>query len=87
MDQVSVNWTISALTDGVYELVVLVDCSTSNIISPIGGVDQAFSKSLFVTLDRKMPVEYAQHARPQKTYYPGDDISMTFNEDIDCSLP
>ncbi len=87
MDQASVNWAVSGIADGIYELVAFVDCSTSNIISPVDGVDQTFSVTLAVTLDRKAPVEHAQHARPQKTFYPGDDISMAFNEDLDCSLP
>ena len=87
MDQASVNWAVSGIADGIYELVAFVDCSTSNIISPVDDVDQTYSVTLAVTLDRKAPVEHAQHARPQKTFYPGDDISMAFNEDLDCSLP
>jgi hypothetical protein len=87
VDQASVNWAVSNIADGIYELVAFVDCATSNVISPVDGVDQTYSVTLSVTLDRKAPVEFAQHARPQKTYYPGDDISMPFNENLDCSLP
>ncbi len=39
-----------------------------------------------IAKDTSPPVEFVQHARPSKDYLPGDDISMTFNEPIDCSV-
>ncbi len=85
MTQSSVMWDVPA--DGVYELVVQVDCSTTAVVSPIEGIDQSFSKALVVTVDRKAPKEFSQHMRPTSVYFPGDDISVAFNEAIDCSLP
>ncbi len=78
-------WDVPA--DGVYELVVQVDCSTTAVVSPIEGVDQSFSKPLVVAVDRKAPKEFSQHIHPTSVYFPGDDISVVFNEAIDCSLP
>ena len=36
--------------------------------------------------DTTAPKELAQHAQPKLEYYPGDDISMVFDEPIDCSV-
>ncbi len=36
--------------------------------------------------DTIAPKELAQHAQPKLEYYPGDDISMAFDEPIDCSV-
>jgi hypothetical protein len=36
--------------------------------------------------DTTAPKELAQHAQPKLEYYPGDDISMAFDEPIDCSV-
>ena len=37
------------------------------------------------TIDTTPPREFAQHARPLLSYMPGDDISIEFDEAIDCS--
>jgi hypothetical protein len=42
---------------------------------------------MHVTIDRKAPKEYAHHIRPVSSYMIGDDISVAFDEEIDCSLP
>jgi hypothetical protein len=36
--------------------------------------------------DTTAPKELAQHAQPKLDYFPGDDISMAFDEPIDCSV-
>jgi hypothetical protein len=36
--------------------------------------------------DTTAPKELAQHAQPKLEYFPGDDISMAFDEPIDCSV-
>ncbi len=36
-------------------------------------------------VDTTAPKELAQHVQPKQDYYPGDDISMAFDEPIDCS--
>jgi hypothetical protein len=76
----SVGWDISSLKDGEYEFVIHVGCGTSK--SPIPSALVTFSSIAKLVLDRNAPVEYAQHARPAGPYYPGDDISIPFNEAI-----
>jgi hypothetical protein len=36
--------------------------------------------------DTTAPKELAQHVQPKLDYFPGDDISMAFDEPIDCSV-
>ncbi len=76
----SVGWDISLLKDGEYEFVIHVGCGTSESLIPSASV--TFSSIAKLVLDRNAPVEYAQHARPAGPYYPGDDISIPFNEAI-----
>ncbi len=76
----SVGWNILALKDGEYELVIHVGCGTSKSLIPSASV--TFSSIAKLVLDRAAPVEYAQHARPAGPYFPGDDISIPFNEAI-----
>jgi hypothetical protein len=76
----SVGWDISSLKDGEYEFVIHVGCGTSKSLIPSASV--TFSSIAKLVLDRSTPIEYAQHARPAGPYYPGDDISIAFNEAI-----
>jgi hypothetical protein len=76
----SVGWDISSLTDGEYEIVIHVGCGASK--SPIPSASTTFSPITKLLLDRNAPIEYAQHARPAGPYFPGDDISIPFNEAI-----
>ncbi len=76
----SVGWDISSLKDGEYEIVIHVGCGASK--SPIPSASITFSSIIKLILDRSEPVEYAQHARPASPYFPGDDISIPFNEAI-----
>ena len=36
-------------------------------------------------VDVSPPIELAQRFRPETSFLPGDDISIVFNEEIDCS--
>jgi hypothetical protein len=79
----SVGWKVASLLDGEYDIVIRVSCGQSNALIPSGLMTH--SNVSKVVLDRAAPVEYAQHMRPAGPYYPGDDISVAFNEDIVCS--
>jgi hypothetical protein len=70
----SALWAVSSLRDGTYEIVVHVKCNPKANYSPV----------LSVVLDRAAPVELAQHTRPVEDYIPGDDISVVFDELLDC---
>jgi hypothetical protein len=75
-----VGWNISSLADGEYDIVIHVGCEASK--SPVPSSSVTFSSIAKLLLDRNAPVEFAQHARPTGPYYPGDDISIAFNEAI-----
>lgn len=79
----SVSWDISTLNDGNYNIIIQVGCKPSKSLVPSASV--TFSSIANVLLDRNAPIEYIQHARPAGPFYPGDDISMVFNEAIVCS--
>ena len=59
---------------------VQVGCEKS--VSPLPSSSTTFSSIAMLLLDRQLPVEFAQHARPAGPYFPGDDISIAFNEPI-----
>jgi hypothetical protein len=71
---------VQLLVDGVYDIVISVSCGASKSLIPSASV--TFSSIAKLVLDRSAPVEYPQHARPTGPYYPGDDISIPFNEAI-----
>ncbi len=74
---------MSSLADGEYDIAIRVGCAPSKSALPSASV--TYSSSVKLVLDRNAPVELAQHARPAGPYYPGDDISMVFNEAIATS--
>jgi hypothetical protein len=76
----SVGWDVSALLDGEYAMMIQVRCEERASIKSSASVTTSFISKLL--LDRREPVEYAQHTRPVGPYYPGDDISIAFNEEI-----
>ncbi len=76
----SVGWDISSLTDGEYDMMIQVGCEPSQ--SPLPSASMTYSPIANLLVDRQPPVEFAQHARPAGPYFPGDDISMAFNEPI-----
>jgi hypothetical protein len=76
-------WKIDSLLDGEYDMVIRLSCAPSNAMIPSGLM--TYSALAKLVLDRAGPVEFAQHVRPSGPYFPGDDISVAFNEDIVCS--
>ena len=64
-------------------MVIRLTCAPSNSSIPSGLM--TYSPPAKLVLDRVAPVEYAQHVYPKGPYYPGDDISVAFNEEIVCS--
>ncbi len=67
-----------------YDIAIRVECAPSKSLIP--SASATFSAFAKVALDREAPVEYGQHARPTGSYYPGDDISIAFNEAIASGL-
>jgi hypothetical protein len=84
VSEASANWNVAAVTDGEYELAAVVDCMVGGG-EPVDGIDKSVSQPVTITIDRKAPAAYVQHARPTATYMPNDDISMPFDEALDCT--
>jgi hypothetical protein len=64
-------------------MIIRLTCGRSNSSIPSGLM--TYSPPAKLALDRAAPVNYAQHVFPKGPYYPGDDISVAFNENILCS--
>ncbi len=64
-------------------MIIRLSCAPSYSSIPSGLM--TYSPLAKLVLDRAAPVEYAQHVYPKGPYYPGDDISVAFNEEIVCS--
>ena len=81
-------WTVpTAISDGQYELAIQVLCKAS-VARGLPGEDSFISPSVFGLIDRTPPAQFGQGLRPSNNFYfPGDEISVTFNEQIDCSRP
>ncbi len=60
------------------------DCSRSRT----GNLDLELttSPSWVFVIDRASPRALQQASKPSKSYFPNDEISIAFNEDVDCSL-
>ncbi len=78
-------WGVGAVPDGTYELQLVSNCSATGVISYPNGLDQSYSSILTVLIDRAAPRDFTQHIRPLGSYLPNDDISVPFNEPIDCA--
>ncbi len=75
---------MSTLGDGEYDIVIRVSCS--EVQSAIPSASTTFSPLAKVVVDRRAPADFPQHARPAGPYFPGDDISIAFDEPIVCSV-
>ncbi len=75
---------MSTLGDGEYDIVIRVSCS--ELQSALPSASTTFSPLAKVVVDRRAPADFPQHARPTGSYFPGDDISIAFDEPIVCSV-
>ncbi len=81
-------WTVpTSLADGSYDIAVQVSCHASVTRSELG--EDAFtSPPVSGIVDRTPPILFGKGVVPANNFYfPGDEISATFNEEIDCTRP
>ena len=81
-------WAVpDALPEGAYELAVRTTCRASTS-KALPGADSFVSKPVNGLVDRTAPTKFGQGSLPSNNaYFPGDEISISFNEEIDCSKP
>lgn len=73
----ALKWPISETkADGVYKYRVIAEC----------GADRSYSNDQYGRLSRNAPVVFGAPMPSDGLLDPGDEISVTFNEDIDCSM-
>eukprot|EP01123_Difflugia_compressa_P014988 TRINITY_DN81_c0_g1_i2.p1 TRINITY_DN81_c0_g1~~TRINITY_DN81_c0_g1_i2.p1 ORF type:complete len:2020 (+),score=309.20 TRINITY_DN81_c0_g1_i2:851-6061(+) len=74
---------VTLLSDGKYELRLLSYCSAES-----GLIGQQTSSTIVGTIDRVLPTPFTSFNQPSDgEFFPGDDISIFFTEDIDCRIP
>ena len=76
-------WSTTGLADGQYEVAVRTACVPSKTGNK--KLDESLSAVVDVTVDRTSPRSVQQASKPSGPYFPGDEISMAFDEDLDCS--
>ncbi len=77
------SWNAAELTDGIYDLAVHIACVPSKTGNK--KLDESLSGIIPLTIDRNSPRAVQQASKPAGPYFPGDEISMAFDEDLDCS--
>jgi hypothetical protein len=78
---------VGNVPDGDYELSLYAKCVSSGMASAPPGLDNYRSAIIPGSIDRTVPVQFGA-AKPLTTdYQPGDEISVSFNEDINCNPP
>jgi hypothetical protein len=94
------SWTAPLIVDGEYEIAVRVQCASTvgrplpgllsmfSCFSHCEGVDSFVSSPIRGRIDRTPPEKFGQGLLPANNkYLPGDEISATFTEKIDCNEP
>ena len=79
----TVYWNVLNLEDGLYELAVRSVCTPSKTGNK--KLDESLSAVIAVTFDRTSSRAIQQATKPADPYFPGDEISVAFNEDIECA--
>jgi hypothetical protein len=70
-----VNWNISGLSDGAYNLRLRLNCANGIV----------YSERVSGVIDRQAPVLLGRQQPTDDNYITGDVIGADFNENIDCS--
>jgi hypothetical protein len=80
-------WNVADVKDGEYEISLYAKCVSSGMASPPPGLDDYRSLVIAGSIDRELPIRFGYTKPTSGIYAPGDDISIAFNEEIDCKTP
>ena len=83
LGRATVTWSPSSLPDGEYYLRAKSTCTASENPS----YDVATTIPLFGVVDRAHPQKFGSQEPSDRDYWPGDEITITFDETLDCSRP
>ena len=82
------RWNVQSLPDGEYEVRVVSRCVPWSGSGHVGqGVNQFASDVARVVLDRRPPLPFGLIEPSDGVYFPGDELSATFDKALDCSKP
>ncbi len=76
-------WDSTGLADGTYELAIQTSCLPAPSETKI--LDGSLSSVVSLSIDKAAPRALQLSSSPATTYFPGDEISMSFTENVDCS--
>lgn len=78
------QWDVAPLPDGVYDLRVAARCTAS----PVGGeFDLTTTAVLPGVIDRTPPTQFGYAEPADGVFFPGDEVSFSFDADIQCAKP
>jgi hypothetical protein len=80
-------WNVADVKDGEYEISLYAKCVSSGMASPPPGLDDYRSLVIAGSIDRDLPIRFGYTKPVTGIYTPGDDITVSFNEDINCKTP
>lgn len=78
------SWSIGKLVDATYEIIVETECAN------VGGPDEFSSNRADIitgVIDRSRPEQYGNALPLREDVIVGEEITVVFTEDLDCSLP
>ena len=81
----AITWKADHFEDGAYVLRVVSKCTASTPPNP--SIDSSLTSGRDGFIDRKPPVQFGLPEPTDGEYWPGDPISFTFAEELDCSKP
>ena len=84
---VEAYWNVADVRDGAYEISLYAKCVSSGMASPPPGLDDYRSLVIAGSIDRKLPIRFGYTKPVSGLYVPGDDIGVSFNEEINCKTP
>ncbi|EGD77163.1 hemagglutinin/amebocyte aggregation factor [Salpingoeca rosetta] len=79
-------WDASTLLEGDYHLRIRAQCQASINEMP-DGIDEKLSSVALGVVDRDPPVVFGFPEPADGEFFPGDEISFQFNEDVECRQP
>ncbi len=75
------------MRDGEYDISLYAKCVSSGMASPPPGLDDYRSLVITGSIDRELPIRFGYTKPVTGLYAPGDDIGVSFNEEINCKTP
>ncbi|EGD76248.1 hypothetical protein PTSG_11664 [Salpingoeca rosetta] len=79
-------WDASTLLEGDYHLRIRAQCQASINEMP-DGIDEQVSSIALGVVDRSPPVVFGFPEPADGEFFPGDEMSFQFNEDVECRQP